>query len=323
MNKICYGCGSKLQSEDNTKEGYVPKEKLEEAVYCQRCFKIMHYGLKTVSDTPKNIDNIINSINKDHKFVIFLVDFLNLNKAVLDIYHKLTGNKMLLISKYDLIPRSINDNGVKLYLKNNYNVTDDLKFISTLSGYGINGLLKYLEDHHIKETYIVGLSNSGKSTLINKIMELNNSKLNKITTSYVPNTTLDFIRLQINPNLLIIDSPGFIINGLNFKTKDSEKTEIKPKTYQMRNNETIYINDMYLNFVNNTSITLYLNNDIKSFKDYKQKAFSHSFDIPDNSDIVISGVGFINVKKGGKVYILNIPLEMIEIRKSLFEANNE
>ena len=79
MNKICYGCGSKLQSEDNTKEGYVPKEKLEEAVYCQRCFKIMHYGLKTVSDTPKNIDNIINIVSNFTVLQVFSANITDLN----------------------------------------------------------------------------------------------------------------------------------------------------------------------------------------------------------------------------------------------------
>ena len=44
MNKICFGCGIKLQSTDKEKLGYVPEKKLESSKYCMRCFRMMHYG---------------------------------------------------------------------------------------------------------------------------------------------------------------------------------------------------------------------------------------------------------------------------------------
>ena len=99
MNKICYGCGVKLQTEDKDKLGYIPSNKAEDAKYCMRCFRMMHYGEKTVNNTPKDVREIINKINKDVRFVIFLVDFLNINNEVISIFKSIKKRKVLVVNK--------------------------------------------------------------------------------------------------------------------------------------------------------------------------------------------------------------------------------
>ena len=44
MTKKCVGCGITLQSKDINNLGYVPKEKENDAKYCERCFKLIHYN---------------------------------------------------------------------------------------------------------------------------------------------------------------------------------------------------------------------------------------------------------------------------------------
>ena len=45
MNKKkCLGCGSILQSENASKEGFVKLSVYDKSDYCERCFKIQHYG---------------------------------------------------------------------------------------------------------------------------------------------------------------------------------------------------------------------------------------------------------------------------------------
>ena len=78
MNKICYGCGIKLQSNCKDNPGYIPENKINNSEYCMRCFRMMHYGEVKQTNTPKEAKEIINKINKDNRFVIFLVDFLNI-----------------------------------------------------------------------------------------------------------------------------------------------------------------------------------------------------------------------------------------------------
>ncbi|MDD2505221.1 MAG: 50S ribosome-binding GTPase [Bacilli bacterium] len=321
MNRICFGCGAKFQSLNINEDGYIPSGKEKSANYCQRCFKIIHYGIQSKSSTPKETDIIINSIYNDNKFVIFLVDFLSINSEVIEIFNKIKNDKILVISKVDLILKSIKEVHIKSFLKNYYKITSYIKLISSYNNYGVESLTKYLFKKNINSAYIVGLTNSGKSTLINKLIEANNSNMKMITTSYIPNTTLDFIRIKINKDLMIIDSPGFIINTIQneiITPKNSLKVFLKPKTFQMKAGETLQIEDMYLNFNNNTSVTLYLSNDLKLKKYFKEVIFDYSININQNKDLIISGLGFLNIKSQTKVNIKNINKELIEIRNSVF-----
>ena len=43
-SKKCVGCGSVLQSVDVDKEGFVKLNVFDKSEYCERCFKIKHYG---------------------------------------------------------------------------------------------------------------------------------------------------------------------------------------------------------------------------------------------------------------------------------------
>lgn len=317
MNKlICYGCGIKLQSNDQNKDGYIPNNKLDKGGYCQRCFKIMNYGEQSKSNTPKTINNIINSINQDNKFVIFLVDFLSINSNLIDIFNKIKSDKLLLVSKTDLILKSIKEVHIRAFLKDYYKIDSDIKLISSTTNYGVESLTKYLLNRRVNTSYIVGLANSGKSTLINKLLDSNNSKARKVTTSYVPNTTLDFLRIKINEDLTLIDSPGFVIPALDINKKN--KATLKPKTFQMKKGESIKIDDMLLSFDNNTSITLYMDNDLLIRKFYKDYKHDYTLLVNDNSDLIISGLGFINIKNKCNVNITNIDKEFIEVRGSVF-----
>ena len=43
MTKECLGCGSVLQTEFSSKEGFIKSSVYDKSSYCERCFKIMHY----------------------------------------------------------------------------------------------------------------------------------------------------------------------------------------------------------------------------------------------------------------------------------------
>ena len=303
MSKICYGCGSKLQYKDLDKEGYIPKDKYDEGGYCQRCFKLIHYGINNASNTPKSIEQIISAVNGDDKFVIFLCDFLSLSDKVLDIFKKINKRKLLLISKSDIIPSGVNPVRVKEFISNYYDIDDDIKFISSYRNNGVEALINYLEKNNISESYVLGLSNSGKSTLINKIMELMDCDLKRITTSSKQNTTLDFIRIISIENKL--------------------KDYLKPKAFQMKEGEVLKVDNMFIKFNKSTNVTLYVNNDLYVKKYYKDIEFNDEVKLDDNSDLVLLGVGFISFKKGSTIGLNNIAVKDIEIRDSIFGGYDE
>lgn len=322
MNKICYGCGAKLQTKDATLPGYIPKEK-ENGSYCQRCFRLIHYGINNETNAPKSITSLINSINKENKLVIFLIPFLTVRSDIIEIYKKITSPKILVISKIDIVPRSIKYTNIKNYLTGYYQIADEIKFISSVSNIGIKSLLNYLSENKINEIVIAGESNSGKSTLINKILEEKKSTLSKVTTSNTPNTTLDFIRINVSKDLNIIDTPGFILKTIELKSLNISKKYIKPITFQMKSGETLQLDSSYLFFTENANITIYLNNDILIKKYYKEIFFEESIDVPANNDLIIKGLGFINIKNATIIKLHNLHSDLLEQRPSIFGGLNE
>ena len=317
MSRICFGCGAKLQYSNKDAKGYVPENKLNDAKYCMRCFKLMHYGVNINDTVPKKVEEILYLVNSDNKHTIFMCDFLSLSDKIINIYNKIKGKKLLLISKIDVIPKDIKIENIRKYIMNNYKV-NNVRFVSSVNGYGIDSLINYLITNNIRECYILGETNSGKSTLINNILDAFDSKLTKTTISSSKNTTLDFIRLNVNNNLTIIDSPGFVTDS--YEVNCPLKKVIKPLTYQMKDGEVLKIDKFYLNFSASTSITIYSCYDLEIKKYYKNDiSFTYNEKIDSNSDILIYGLGFINVKNECVVSVSNIDSSLLEFRESVFK----
>lgn len=323
MNKICFGCGSKLQSEDKEKLGYVPVGK-EDSEYCMRCFRMIHYGENKEVVTPKDIHEIINKINKDNKFVIFLTDFLNISNHTLDIFKSIKKDKLLVVNKCELLPNDVYRDNIIHFLRDTYGISNDIKLKGGTATHGAKTILKYLEEHYIKEAYILGISNSGKSTLINDLLTICDSKLTKITTNNKANTTLDFIRVKVNKNLTLIDSPGFILDDAI--KSNVENKDIKSYSLNVKENETVeLLNDKYFIKFNEGSPIVFYNNvnlpkPIK--KVFKDVNVSNEIKIKANTDLVLLGIGFISFKKDTTI-ITNLDNKNIEIRQSLFGGKND
>ena len=89
---------------------------------------------------------------------------------------RIVGNKKIILAanKLDLLPKQINKRRVKDWLKKLLeNIdADDVILISAQKGWGIDDLLTSIDQNRNKQdVYIVGTTNVGKSTLINKLIE--------------------------------------------------------------------------------------------------------------------------------------------------------
>ena len=99
-----------------------------------------------------------------------------------------------------------------------------------------------------RDVYVVGVTNVGKSTLINAIIQEITGDQNVITTSRFPGTTLDKIEIPLDDGSYIYDTPGIIhrhqmahyLTAKNLKYV-SPKKEIKPKTYQLNPEQTLFL----------------------------------------------------------------------------------
>ncbi len=320
MTKRCIGCGAVLQNTDKKKNGYTPKL---ENKYCMRCFRLTNYNDLTETITEKDNDKIITVINNSSTFSFFLIDATNITKEAINIYQNIKTRKCLLLTKIDLLPANITVNNYINKFKNIYNIKEEVYPLSSIKKVNVSKILKMMDNLNIKKAYILGCTNAGKSTLINAM--LNNKT---ITTSRIPNTTLDFINLYIEDKILT-DTPGFVTTTTPFITdkkyykKIDYKERIKPITYQTKETTSLVLEENYRfsNFGFN-SVTTYFNNNILVKRDFKSNEDYFETKIMANTDIVIKDLGFINVKKPCTLKISKNLENLVEFRPSLIGGDN-
>ena len=103
--------------------------------------------------------------------------YLTLKDHLLMQLNVLSETKIILAAnKLDLLPKQINKRRVKEWLKRTarkYGLeADDVVLISAEKGWGIDDLLSSIANiRENEDVYIVGTTNVGKSTLINKLIE--------------------------------------------------------------------------------------------------------------------------------------------------------
>ena len=318
MNKKCLGCGVELQDENMLLDGYTVN--LENDL-CQRCFRLKNYGeYQATTKTNEEIHQILEAVGKTKDLVVYVTDVLNVEQDLYDIRKFLPNKILLVLNKRDVIPKSVKDEKLIQYFKDKYDFFNDIVVVSCEKNMNIDHLLNRIKFFQVtKQVYIVGHTNAGKSSLINKLIKNYSDSKQELTISPLPSTTLNLINIEINDYLTIIDTPGLIDEGSITNYVDNEllkiitpKKEIKTKTYQLRRGQSIIIGDLVrIDYVDGekNSFTLYISNDIKTKRiissrhdDLKNLA-KRTYQLPFNQDIVIKGLGFIKVVNRGVVDI--------------------
>lgn len=298
----CFGCGAFLQNIDKNSEGYVKNLNNK---FCERCFKITHYNEYIYNDkSNEEYLKKIDYINKTKDLVILTVDFLNM----IDLDSIYLSNPILLIfTKKDILPRNVNESKFLSKIKCNLNIKNKF-FVSSKNNYNLDLLYENINKYRTgKNVYVVGLTNAGKSTLINKMLKNYSDIDYKITTSNLPSTTLDFIEKEFE-DFNLIDTPGLLDEGniINYVSSDLikkiiPKKEIHPIIYQIKCDQTIVIEDIIRLDVPVNNIVLYISNSLNIRRIYKDTDILSNYGgktikIDDNKDLVIKGLGFINFK---------------------------
>lgn len=318
MNKKCLGCGVELQDENMLLDGYTVN--LENDL-CQRCFRLKNYGeYQATTKTNEEYQQILEAVGKTKDLVVYVTDVLNVEQDLYDIRKFLPNKILLVLNKRDVIPKSVKDEKLIQYFKDKYDFFNDIVVVSCEKNMNIDHLLNRIKFFQVtKQVYVVGHTNAGKSSLINKLIKNYSDSKQELTISPLPSTTLNLINIEINDYLTIIDTPGLIDEGSITNYVDNEllkvitpKKEIKTKTYQLRRGQSIIIGDLVrIDYVDGekNSFTLYISNDIKTKRiissrhDDLKNLVKRTYQLPFNQDIVIKGLGFIKVVNRGVVDI--------------------
>lgn len=329
--KICSGCGVVLQDENVLMEGYTTS--LENDI-CQRCFRMKNYGeYQAVTKSNEEFLEILTGVGKTKDLVLYVTDLLNLEEDILKIRQYIPNKMILVLNKKDILPKSVKEEKLLQYFKEHDVVFEEIIVISVEKNLNIDYLLKRIKFFQTtKNVYVVGHTNAGKSTLINKLIKNYSNNTQELTMSPLPSTTLNTVRIEINDYLTLIDTPGLIDQGSLLNYVDNKmlkritpKKEIKPRTFQLRKNQSILIEDIcridYIEGETN-SFTIFVSNELKvkriSFKrDDLKDIRKISYDVKYDSDIVINGLGFVKIVNKGKIDIYLDKTINTFMRKSL------
>ena len=324
----CFGCGIKLQTQHETKVGFIPPNKIQDKnPLCKRCFSITHYNSSDIISTAF-LDPVtkIQSMNIKHSIIILTCDVYSISTIgkIFKIFKQtLKNNKVwIIINKIDLLPKSINSNKLREKIihifKTKYNF-DDVLIVSTHNKKNIDNLL--FKCHQAKRNvYLLGYVNSGKSSIANAILQAGGTKekTELITKSHIPNTTLGTIKIPISKTHKLIDLPG-IPSQLDGYIKNDEIKKLytygeqKATTFQLGSKQKVYFDNFgYIEFISGikTNVTFYVNNILKLHRtksqtkkinfDFKVKLLNqdkvdieYKFSQNKTIDIEIPYIGFI------------------------------
>jgi len=313
MNK-CRGCG------DLFTEG---------RDYCERCFRIKHYSdYKIVNKANEEYEKILIEIGKQKDLVVLVVDLFMIPETFKDLKELLNNDILLILTKRDIIPFRVTDEKLKDYINNFKLNIKDIEVISSKKNYNFDSLYEKINKYKkSKKVYVAGYTNAGKSTMINNLIYHYSDLTSDITTSIMPSTTLGNIEVKLNEDLTLIDTPGLLVKDSMMNQVDGKTLkrimpdrEIKPRTYQIKEKQYIYIEDFCKIETEKNNLTFFVSNKIKIerfFKNKKEFTYSKSLEVNENEDLVIEGLGFIKCTKKSFIKLELSYNIKVYLRKSL------
>ena len=378
--KKCIGCGEKLQYDNPVLPGYIPKNILEtrDNIICKRCFRLKHYGENLEKEEEKDVYRLeVKKAISEADIVIPIFDIIDFESSFTNEIIDLLEDKTILalINKIDLLPSYIHisevSKWVNYYFNENNFFPSDIAFVSAEKKYGVNGIfrkIQYISKNILKKKLdtkikiaIMGVSNVGKSRLINLLLDKNSSTVSKFSGTTKKN--IKNIKNTKEFKLEIIDTPGLIPDGRLSDLLNSDMSyklvpsgEISRKTYRLKEKMVFMMSNLaYFEVLSNPKnknssiVSVYASKEVKfhvtnknkvdelysnlnffnlldeeNYEKYNKNEFiTREYTIDENEDLVISGLGYIEVKRGPLEVRLHLPKYVkVVVRKSISKDSN-
>ena len=378
--KKCIGCGEKLQYDNPVLPGYIPKNILEirDNIICKRCFRLKHYGENLEKEEEKDVYRLeVKKAISEADIVIPIFDIIDFESSFTNEIIDLLEDKTILalINKIDLLTSYIHisevSKWVNYYFNENNFFPSDIAFVSAEKKYGVNGIfrkIQYIAKNILKKKLdtkikiaIMGVSNVGKSRLINLLLDKNSSTVSKFSGTTKKN--IKNVKNTKEFKLEIIDTPGLIPDGRLSDLLNSDMSyklvpsgEISRKTYRLKEKMVFMMSNLvYFEVLSNPKnknssiVSVYASKEVKfhvtnknkvdelysnlnffnlldeeNYEKYNKNEFiTREYTIDENEDLVISGLGYIEVKRGPLEVRLHLPKYVkVVVRKSISKDSN-
>ncbi|KAL3811516.1 hypothetical protein ACHAXA_000420 [Cyclostephanos tholiformis] len=204
--------------------------------------------------------------------ILALVDLFDFSGSVLPELDQIAGDNPVILAanKADLLPSEMGqtraENWVRRELeyqqvKSIANIGGAVRLVSCKTGFGIPTMMekaRKLADEMECDIYVVGAANAGKSTLVNYLLDeaIRSSNREKyggkrragnankwkgsLTTSPLPGTTLQFIKIDLGGGMSLYDTPGLLVPGCLTERLTPEelkivvpKKQVEPITFRI------------------------------------------------------------------------------------------
>ncbi|WCF09943.1 ribosome biogenesis GTPase YqeH [Paenibacillus thiaminolyticus] len=254
--QVCSGCGVTVQTGHADQIGYVPASALNRSpLICQRCFRIKHYNeAASVALDQDDFLRLLGRIGQEDALVIHIVDLFDFDGSVISGLQRFVGNNpvLLVVNKIDLLPRSTNwnrlTNWVQRQAKEHGLRILDVILVSAKRNAGFERLVEQMSHwRRGRDVYVVGATNVGKSTLINRLIHDYSDMDRELTTSRYPGTTLDVVHIPLDDGKHIIDTPGIVYTSRLTELASRQDLgallpdkPLKPAVYQLNEGQTLF-----------------------------------------------------------------------------------
>lgn len=362
----CSGCGVPIQTESPDLLGFTPQAALnKETLLCQRCFRIKHYNeISSVTPNQDDFLKILSGIGRTDALIVHIIDLFDFEGSIIGGLHRFVGSNkvVLVVNKIDLLPKAINVNRILNWVQKQAKEqglkTAEIVLCSAKKNIGFDRVVEAIARHRgEKDVYVVGATNVGKSTLINRLIGDYSDLEAELTTSPYPGTTLDLVQIPLDDGRHIIDTPGIVYSHRLTELADKRDLPsllpdkpIKPTVFQLNEQQTLFFGAFVrFDFVQGArqSFTCYTSNALPIHRTKLERAdelyaehkgdmlspptkerlaqipplVKHSFRIPKGSasDVLVSGLGWVTVNgESGAVLVVHAPKGVkVAVRDSL------
>ena len=271
----CLGCGITLQHDNPQEPGY---QEQKGQTYCQSCFKLLNYGHVETHIHPNHLPTL------DQNSLVFMVSsVLHLDLLFSYPVHRYQKHAtfVYIINQIDILPKQTNLElllkQIILKAKNEKIPFKDIILMSAKNKHDLNQLKTYILNQVQSKIYLIGVQNSGKTTLFKALT--NNQEALAFKKAGL---TIEPLVGQLEDKN-IYDMPGLYQDGylhhfLPYQTykKLIPDQEIKPKIFQIKDKQTIFIEGLFSITYHGqpSSMVYYLSRFIRFHKTNQDKVLS-------------------------------------------------